>query len=452
MVTKKTEDKQSSDTKNGSTQNASSKDSKSADSTNSSKSADAKKADAPKAKKPDAKKLKKVTDSIEKTREDREELYKWFHQHPELAMKEKETSARIAEELEKIGFEVHNIGITGQVGVLENGEGPRVSMGADFDALPIAEESGLPYAVDPSLGRMHACGHDLHTTALLGAARALAENRDAWSGTFIALFQPGEEAGGGARHMAEDGLADKIPAPDASFAQHVFPVDPAFGFVFRPGRMATAASNWKVTIHGAGGHGSTPNKTQDPIVVGAAIVDKLQTIVSRETDPREVAVVTVGSFHAGESSNSIPNEAVLGINTRASSNELSEEIQNSMKRIVRAECQAAGFDKEPDIEYLDSVPALVNTEDLTEDTMANFEDFFGDDLVATVPPFTGSEDYPIIPQAWGNVPTCFWGWSGFKEGSRGPFNHTSHFNPALQPTLDRGTEAILVAVAPYLMQ
>lgn len=396
-------------------------------------------------------KLQQLTDSLESTREDREELYKWFHQHPELSMQEHETSKRIAEELEKLGYEVHNIGITGQVGVLENGDGPRVSMRADFDALPIGEESGLPYAADKDLGRMHACGHDLHTTALLGAARALAENKDAWSGTFIALFQPGEEAGGGARHMADDGLAEKIPAPEVSFAQHVLPVDPAFGFVFRPGRMMTAASNWKVTIKGAGGHGSMPHLTKDPIVVAASIIEKLQTIPSREVDPREVAVVTVGSIHSGESSNSIPNEAVMGINTRASSDELSERIQDSMKRIIRAECEAAGFDEEPQIDYLDSVPALCNTEDLTEKVQANFTEFFGEDLVGTIPPATGSEDYPIIPKAWGDVPTCYWGWSGFEEGVKGPANHTSHFNPALQPTLDRGTQAILVAVAPWLI-
>lgn len=397
-------------------------------------------------------KLQTLVDSLESTRDEREALYKWLHQNPELSMQEHETSKRIAAELNTLGYEVHNIGITGQVGVLQNGEGPRVSMRADFDALPIAEETGLAYSADPALGIMHACGHDMHTTALLGAARALAENKDAWSGTFIALFQPGEEAGGGARHMAEDGLADKIPAPEVSFAQHIFATDPSFGFMFRPGRMMTAASNWKVHIHGVAGHGSMPHLAKDPVVVAASIVTKLQAIVSREIDPQEVGIITVGAIHAGVSSNSIPKQATIALNTRASSDAVSQQIQDAMKRVVIAECQAAGLEQAPDFEYLDSVPALFNDEELTHKVKAEFDAFFGEDATTIGKPFTGSEDYPIIPQAWGNVPSCYWGWSGFAEGSKGPANHSPQFAPALQPSLDRGTQAILVAIAPWLVK
>jgi len=395
--------------------------------------------------------LQKIVDSLESSRAEREELYKWFHQHPEMSMQEHETSKRIAEELEKLGLEPQNIGVTGQVAVIENGEGPSVAFRADFDALPITENTGLDYSADPELGMMHACGHDLHTTALLGAVRALVENKDLWSGTFIAVHQPGEEGGGGARHMVDDGLADKIAAPDVCFAQHVFNEDPAFGFVFTPGRFLTAASNWRIHIHGEGGHGSRPHLAKDPIVVAASIITKLQTIVSREVDPNEVAVVTVGSIEGGKSTNSIPYTVTLGVNTRASNDELSEYVQNAIKRIVIAECQAAGIEQEPEFEYLDSVPAVINDEDLTDQLMAQFREFFGEDQAVEIPPLSGSEDYPFIPNAWG-VPSVMWGWSGFAAGSEAPGNHTDKFAPELPDALERGTQAILVAAAPWLMK
>lgn len=395
--------------------------------------------------------------SLEATREEREELYKWFHQNPELSMEEYETSARIEAELDKLGYEVIAVGKTGKVGVLSNGDGPIVAMRADFDALPLAEDTGKDYSADPQLGRMHACGHDMHVTCLLGAARAFADHKDAWQGTFIALFQPGEEAGGGAQDMVDGGLAEKVPTPDVVLAQHVltglFPADGsepvAYGVGTLSGPVMSAASNWKVTIHGKGGHGSKPHLAVDPVVVGARAVLALQTLVSREVDPREMAVVTVGAFNAGVSSNSIPSKAELGINTRAFSDEVSQYLQDGIKRIVTAECQAAGC-PEPEFEYLDSVPAVDNDEEATQKVMDAFRARFNEDEVADFGRDTGSEDFPLLPRAFG-VPSCYWALGGFADPRTAPANHSPFFAPDLQPTLDRGTEAIIVAAGAWLM-
>lgn len=208
----------------------------------------------------------------------------------------------------------------------------------------------------------------MHTAALLGATKALAENRELWHGTFIALFQPGEEAGGGARKMVEDGLVDKLPKPDVAFAQHIMSIDPPFGFMMLPGRATTAASNWRVRIPGVSGHGSMPEKANDPIVTAASAIMRLQGVAAREIDPREVGIITVGSVHGGVSTNSIPDVVELGINTRASSDEISEQLQQAIKRVVIAECEASGAPGEPEFEYLDSVPTLVNEVDLSDRT------------------------------------------------------------------------------------
>lgn len=390
--------------------------------------------------------FQKLIDTLENTRAEREELYKWFHQHPELSMEEHETAARIEEELKRLGLEVQTFAGTGKVAVIQNGEGPVVLFRSDHDALPIAEESDVDYAAPYELGKMHACGHDMHTTAQLGAVGALVRNKDLWSGTFIALFQPGEEAGGGARRMVEDGLVDRLPKPDYVFGQHIFAEHPPYGFIFTPGRMTTAASNWKVRIHGKSGHASLPHRSVDPIPTAASIVTRLQAAVAREVDPLEIAIISVGSINGGTTSNSITDMVELGINTRASTDAISEQIQNIMKRVVTAECEAGNCPQPPEFEYLDSVPVVYNDQELTERVKDTFTEFFGEDLVQYGPGFPGSEDFPIIPNAW-DVPYFFIGWSGFEEGQAGPPNHSKGFVPQIQPSLDRGSISVLLAAA-----
>ncbi|GAB3075908.1 amidohydrolase [Corynebacterium aquatimens] len=391
----------------------------------------------------------KLLATLEHSRAEREELYKWFHTHPELSMEEHETAARIEEELKRLGLSPITIAGTGKVAVIENGPGPVIAFRADTDALPIEESPGVDYAVPASEGKMHACGHDMHIMGLLGATAALVKNKDVWSGTFIALFQPGEEAGGGARKMVEDGLVDKLPKPDYVFGQHVMACDPPFGFSFTPGRMTTAASNWRVRIPGVSGHGSTPHRAKDPIVTAAAIINRLQGVAAREVDPLEIGVITVGSIHGGVSTNSIPDVVELGINTRASTDEISEYLQDSIKRVVRAECEAAGIEEEPEFIYLDSVPVIYNDHELTNKIKATFEEYMGEELVDFGPGFPGSEDFPILPNAW-DVPYVFFAWSGFSDGNDGPANHNTKFRPEIQPTLDRGSMAVLLCVASIL--
>ena len=246
--------------------------------------------------------------------------------------------------------------------------------------------------------------------------------------------------------MVEDGLVDKLPKPDYVFGQHVLAEDPPLGFFFTPGRMTTAASNWKVRIHGTSGHASLPHRAIDPIPTAGTIVNRLQAAVAREVDPLEIGIISVGSIHGGTSSNSICDLVELGINTRASTDVISEQIQDIMKRVITAECEAGNCPRPPEFEYLDSVPVIYNDPELTERVKDTFVDVFGEDLVTVGPGFSGSEDFPIIPNAW-EVPYVFIGWSGFEEGQAGPPNHSSGFVPQIQPTLDRGSMSVLLAVA-----
>ncbi len=253
-----------------------------------------------------------------------EDFYRHLHQHPELSHQEHQTAAAVAERLRGAGCEVHEgLGGTGVVGILRNGDGPTVLLRADMDALPVLEATGLPYAsaaraTDPEGDEVpvaHACGHDVHVTCLLGAAALLAEAREPWSGTLVALFQPAEETGDGARGMVDDGLARLVGTPDVALAQHVVPA--AAGQVgTRSGPMFSAADSMRITVHGRGGHGSMPHATVDPVVLAAMIVVHLQTVVSRRTPPSETAVLTVGSIQAGTKSNVIPDRAVIQLNVR----------------------------------------------------------------------------------------------------------------------------------------
>ncbi|WP_156144107.1 amidohydrolase, partial [Sinomonas humi] len=251
------------------------------------------------------------------------ELYRWFHSHPELSLQEHGTAARIEEELDDIGIPHFRCATTGVVGILENGEGPVVAFRTDTDGLPVQEDTGLAYASTAraelggeSVPVMHACGHDIHMTALLTAARALESFRESWSGTVVLIFQPAEEIAAGARAMIEDGLWNRAPKPSVVYGQHVMPLTTG-SVAYAPGHTMTLATSWRVTVRGLGSHASQPHAAIDPITLGAHIVTRLQTIVSREIDPRHPAVITVGTFHAGIKENVIADTADLTLNFRS---------------------------------------------------------------------------------------------------------------------------------------
>ena len=389
----------------------------------------------------------RMTASLEEYRAWQEPLLTDLHRHPELSMREERTRRIIAAQLAEFGYEVQQIG-GGVVGVLSRGEGPAVLLRADMDGLPVQEASGLPYAsvhsqqdADGTLQpTMHACGHDFHMGAALGAARLLAEHRGDWSGTFIALFQPGEETAAGAAAMVADGLIDKIPAPDACLGQHVL-TSPAAGKVaVAPGPVLSSSVSMRVRVHGAGSHGSMPHLGVDPVVLAAAIVTRIQTLVAREIAPGDFGVVTVGALHAGTSANIIPDQAELALNFRAYSEEILDHLVEGVQRMVRAECEAARSPKEPEFELFNRYPVTDNDPQLAAQVREAFIAQFGPERVEHMDPVTASEDFSTIPDAFG-VPYCYWGFGGYAQGREAAPNHSPLWAPDLQPSLSTGTEA-----------
>ncbi len=388
-----------------------------------------------------------VLKNLDAQTEWQEELYIHLHKHPELSMQEVETAAEITRRLESYGYEVQQIG-GGVVGVLRNGEGPTVLFRADIDALPVEENTGLPYRSEVP-GMMHACGHDFHIVAGLGAAKLLAESRDLWSGTYIALFQPGEETAQGAKAMVDDGLVDKVPRPDVALGQHVL-TSPESGKVGTiAGPMLSTAASIKVTVFGKGSHGSMPHLGIDPVVLASAIVMRLQGIVAREVSPFKFAVVTVGSLQAGTKANIIPDRAVLQLNIRAYELAVRDQLIAAIERIVKAECEASGSPQPPEIEIYDFYPLTDNDAEVNAKVTAAFIETLGPDRVVEMAPITASEDFSTIPDAFG-IPYCYWGFGGFAPGQQVFPNHNPGFGPVLQPTLRTGTEAAVTAVLAYL--
>lgn len=387
------------------------------------------------------------------------ETYRQLHAHPELSFQEHATSQLVAEALGRFGYEVQHIGGTGVVGVLANGSGPVAMARADMDALPVTEATGLPYA-SQSDGVMHACGHDVHVTALLGAAKLMGQSRSAWRGTFIALFQPAEEAGGGARAMVGDGLADKVPRPGVVLGQHVMPL-PAGTLATAAGPVLSAADSIKVTVHGLGSHGSMPHMSVDPVVLAASIVLKLQTIVSRETKPGEFAVVTVGALNAGTKSNIIPDRATLLLNIRSYDDAVRRRVLAAIERIVRGECAAAGSPREPFFEYYDQFPLTSNHPGTTETVTQAFAAHFGPRSVQGAQRQTASEDFSAVPDAFG-APYTYWFLGGSDPAAYSaavaagtvdrdiPANHSPFFAPVPDPTLSVGVRALVVAALAFL--
>ncbi|RDI66976.1 amidohydrolase [Nocardia pseudobrasiliensis] len=387
-----------------------------------------------------------------------EEFYRDLHEHPELSYQEFRTAAKIAEYLDGLGLEVTTgIARTGVVAVLRNGDGPVVLLRADMDALPVAEQTALPYAstatgTDPDgndVPVMHACGHDMHVTCQLGALTVLAADAATWSGTVVAVFQPAEEGGNGATAMVEDGLYERFPKPEIVLAQHVSPL-PAGMVGYRPGYLMAAADSLLVRLFGVGGHGSQPDLAIDPIVMAAATIMRLQTVRSRELSGTEPAVLTVGSIHAGTKDNIIPDQAELKINLRTFAEETRTRILASIQRIVEAEARASGAPKTPEISPIYRYPALSNDEAATAKTVTALRDAFGDKVFEFPQPFMGSEDAGDLATAL-DIPIVYWILGGADpEAGEIVFNHSPFFAPLIQPTLDTGVGAMVVAALTWL--
>ncbi|MEN4475670.1 amidohydrolase [Mycolicibacterium cosmeticum] len=394
------------------------------------------------------------------------DLYRTLHSDPELSRQEDVTAERVIAALDGSGAEITaGVGGTGVVALLRNGDGPVVMLRADMDALPVRENTGLPYAstktVTDAAGRevpvAHACGHDMHTAALVGAVHALAATRDQWCGTVLAVFQPAEELASGAQAMLDDGLFDRFPRPAVVIGQHVGPL-PAGVLGFGTGPIMAGTDSVEVTLHGRGGHGSSPENTIDPVVMAAAVVLRLQGIVAREVPPHEQAVVTVGRLQAGTKENIIPDTAELGINLRTYSEHVRDAVKAAVQRIVRAEAAASNAPREPDFDWTVTAPVLISEPAATEKTVAALRAHFGADKVWPLPPLSASEDVGVFGNAIG-VPTVFWFWGGvdaqtftdaFAKGELPPTNHAPEFAPVLEPTLTTGVQALTVAARTWL--
>lgn len=395
-------------------------------------------------------KLGNVMTGIDEVQAWQEEFYKDLHRHPDLWGEEARTAEKVTKKLQEIGAdEVLQIG-GGVVGLIRNGEGRRVLFRADMDALPVTEATGLEYAsTEP--GKMHACGHDAHVASALGVAALLAKNKSEWSGTYLALFQPGEETGKGAQAMIDDGLVAKLAAvkPDVCLAQHVLTVPAAGNVATRSGAVLSAGDSIKVTAFGKGSHGSMPHLGVDPAVLASSIVMRLQGIVSREIAPSDFGVVTVGAIKVGSAPNVISDQAELLINVRAYDSAVRDKILRAVDRIVRAECQASGSPQEPTFETIAVFPLTVNDPKVTEAVTQALTKALGADRVHELAPVPASEDFSLIPAAFG-VPFTYWGNGGFLPGGNVVGNHNPAFAPAIQPTLRTGTEAAIAATLAYV--
>ncbi len=388
-------------------------------------------------------------------------LYTHLHTHPELSMQEVETSQRIAEELRKAGADVTTgVGKLGVVGVLKNGEGPVVLVRTDMDALPVVEETGLPYAskvkardkAGREVGVMHACGHDIHMTSFVGTARWLAEHRDRWSGTIVLVGQPAEEGVAGARGMLEDGLYTRFPKPDYALALHCRADAPIGTVLHCSGPTFASSTSITVTIHGKGGHGAWPHRTVDPIVLAALVIVDLQTIVSREVDPTEPAVVTVGSIHAGTKHNIIPDEARLQLTLRSFSEPVRLQLIAAIRRRVAGLAQAHQA-PEPTVDVEESTPPTINTPELVSRVVPALIDVLGARQVNPIKPSMGAEDFGLFNER--NVP-IFMFWLGTisperieaasSSGQALPSLHSARYYPEPRPSIATGVRAMTAAV------
>jgi len=399
------------------------------------------------------------------------EFYKDLHMHPELSFHEERTSKQLAGQLRALGIEVtENVGGFGVVGVLRNGNGPVVLVRADMDALPVQEQTGLPYASKATTKNehghdvplMHACGHDMHVTCLVGAARVLTAMKDRWQGTIVFIGQPAEERVAGARKMIADGLFTRFPKPDFCLALHVSSDLPTGTLGYTEGFALANSDSMDIVVYGAGGHGAMPHKTKDPVVLASQIVLALQTIVSREIDPTEPAVVTVGSIHGGSKHNIIPDEVKLQLTLRSYSDAVREQQIATIKRITRNLALAAGLpaDRAPKVTVApEGAKATYNDPPLTQRLVRTFGEWFGKDALKPRKPMMGAEDFGLYGRTTDKIPICIF-WLGSvnpkrvaeaeRAGEPLPSLHSPLYAPVPEPTIKMGVTAMTAAVLDLL--
>ena len=380
-----------------------------------------------------------------------EAMYLDLHQHPELSFHETETAAKLASALKQLGYEVTTgVGQIGVVGVLRNGAGPTVMLRTELDALPVTENTGLPFASlvrtkddgGNDVGVMHACGHDVHMAAWIGTAKIMAESKATWHGTLLLIGQPAEETVAGAVAMIADGLLTRFPRPDFALAVHDDPRLPAGVIGYHAGPILTNADALTIHIYGRGGHGARPESTIDPIVIAARTVLALQTIVSREVSPFEPAVVTVGSIHGGTKNNIIPDEVVMQLTVRSFTKPVQQQLLAAIVRITKAEAAAAGATREPLIERGPPATALVNDSALTRRIAAMLTREVGPARVKDAPPEMPSEDFAEFQVA--GIPTLMLRIGAVESGKLDaatrvgtvlPGLHSAFFAPDREPTI-----------------
>ena len=396
-------------------------------------------------------------------------IYREFHANPELSMQETRTATRMADEARRLGFQVTTgVGGTGIVAVMRNGDGPTLLLRADMDGLPMEEQTGLAFAsrargqtregLDTFIA--HSCGHDTHITAWIGTARRLVALRDRWRGTLVMIGQPGEETSQGSKAMLEDGLFTRFPKPDVAIAFHDSATLPAGTIGYTPGPTLANVDSVDVTVRGVGGHGAAPHTTRDPIVLAARIITSLQTLVSRELDPLDSAVVTVGSIQAGTKHNIIPDEARMLITVRSYTPEIRRKLLDGIARIARGEATAAGMpdDRMPivNVREAESTPATVNSDGITEQTSTRFRAYFGEERVRQIRPVMAGEDFGRFRLAdpeleslifWvGGVPTAQYEAAvAAGDMSRLPSLHSPFWAPDAEAVISTATEAMVVA-------
>jgi len=393
-------------------------------------------------------------------------LYLDLHQSPELSGHETQTAAKLAGHLRALGYDVtEHVGGTGIVAVLKNGSGPTVMLRTELDALPVEEKTGLPYAskvrTKDDSGRdvpaMHACGHDLHMSALYATAAIMAHSKDSWHGTLVLIGQPAEETIGGAKMMLADGFLTRFPKPDFGVVLHVDNERPAGKIGVGSGYRYASADSLRITIFGKGGHGARPETTIDPVVIAARTVVALQTIVAREVKPGEPAVVTVGYIQAGVKNNIIADYAELGLTVRAYNPEVRKQMLAAIARITKAEAEAAGAPREPLIEHYEATDAVYNDPALADRLQIALVKALGKDNVLLAAPLMVSEDYSYFIAA--GIPSFYFNLGGANPekyaraqatGELLPSNHSSLFAPDVDPALHTAIAAEVAALRDLL--
>ena len=384
-------------------------------------------------------------------------LYLDLHQHPELSSHETRTAALISERLRTLGYEVtEHVGGNGVVAILKNGPGPTVMLRTELDALPVEEKTGLAYAskvrTKDDSGRdvpvMHACGHDLHMSSLVGTAAIMARNKDSWHGTLMLIAQPAEETISGASKMVNDGLFKRFPRPDIGIALHDSNSLPAGKVSVTPGYAKAAADSLRVTVYGKGGHGAFPEKTIDPVLIAARIAVTLQSIISREIKPGDAAVITVGYIQAGTKNNIIPDEAQMGLTVRSFKPEVRRHLLAAIERVAKGEAEAAGAERMPQIEKYESTSAVYNDPVLTRHLQGVLEAALGKTNVQVEDSIMTSEDYSVFVEQ--GVPSFYFMLGAANpqkyaearaSGKDLPTNHSPLFAPDVDPALHTGITA-----------